>query len=355
MLKFDKSSPNFEKLQELEEFLSNSKDLREWKRGQAVKLRLLGFSYKEIVVALGVSTSFIAHIQKRYLSQGISGLKLGYLGSESYLNSEEIVEIVDWLNSPERRNISELERHIIEEYDVVFSSRESYYKILRKAKLTWHKANKENSKKNPERIEARNKELAAILTARRSEIEAGRLVVYALDECHLQGDDICSYVWGSQKDRAIVSIDNERDRQTYYGALNIKTQEFIVVPYQRGNGENTVKFVEEINSRHPDQEILLIWDGASYHRGEEMKKLLGKYNQGLLPKDWLITCELFAPYGPEENPVEGIWLQVKNFIRRFSHLCKNFKIVKRLFQFFFEMKLFNPPRLEKYDVFAQLI
>ena len=49
MLKFDKSSPNFEKLQELEEFLSNSKDLREWKRGQAVKLRLLGFSDQEIV------------------------------------------------------------------------------------------------------------------------------------------------------------------------------------------------------------------------------------------------------------------------------------------------------------------
>jgi len=57
----------------------------------------------------------------------------------------------------------------------------------------------------------------------------------------------------------------------------------------------------------------------------------------------------------EENPVEGIRLQVKNFIRRFYYKCKNFKIVKHLFQFFFELKLFNSPNLEKYDAFAQLM
>ena len=355
MLKFDKFSPEFEKIQELEEFLSKRKDVREWKRGQAVKLRMLGCSYQEIRVALGVSTSFIAQILRRYRSQGISGLKLGYMGSKSLIKSEELAAIIDWLKSPERRNISELERHLIEEYDVVFHSRESYYKILRKAQLTWQKANKENPRKKPQVIEERNKELATILTVRRADIESGKLVVYALDECHLQGDEICSYVWGDKQDRAVVKVDNDRDRQTYYGALNIRTKEFIVMPYKSGNGENTVKFVEKIKSRHLQQEMLLIWDGAAYHRGEEMKKLLEKYNQGLSRKEWSITCERFAPYAPEENPVEAIWLQVKNFIRRFYHLCKNFKIVKRLFQFFFDMKLFNPPRLEKYDVFAQLI
>ena len=153
MLKSDKSSPEVDNIQELEEFLSKSKEVREWKRGQAVKLRMLGCSYQEIRVALGVSTSFIAQILRRYSSQGISGLKLGYMGSKSYLKSEEILEIIDWLQLPERRNISELERQIIEEYDVVFRSRESDYQILRKAKLTWQKANKENPRKKPEVIE----------------------------------------------------------------------------------------------------------------------------------------------------------------------------------------------------------
>ena len=48
-------------------------------------------------------------------------------------------------------------------------------------------------------------------------------------------------------------------------------------------------------------------------------------------------------------------LEGKNFLRRFYYLCKNFKIVKRLFKFFFDLKLYNSPNLENYDVFAQFI
>lgn len=355
MFMTDENNPNEAKIQELDELLSNTKEVKEWKGGQAVKLRVLGLAYKSIVVSLGVSTSFIAQAQKNYFSRGIAGLKLEYKGSKSYLTAEQKQEIIEWLFAPERRNISELERYLIEEYDVVFKSKESYYQILRSANLTWQKGNKENPRKNPEKIKERNKELAELLRSRLEEIKAGKLVVYALDECHLQGDEICGYLWGDKKEREIVNVDSYRARQTYYGALNVWNNEFIVFPYSSGNGENTVKFVEEIKNRHRHQQIMLIWDGASYHRGEEMKKILAKYNDGLPRDEWLITCELFAPYGPEENPVEGIWLQVKNFIRRFHYICKNFRIVKRLFKLFFDMKLFNPPRLEKYDVFAQLI
>jgi transposase len=128
-----------------------------------------------------------------------------------------------------------------------------------------------------------------------------------------------------------------------------------VSPYSTGNGENTVKFLPEIKKRHPEQRLLLIWDGASYQRGEEMKKLLARENEEKRQKEWSITCQLFAPYAPAENPVEGIWLPVKNFIRRFYHICTNFSIVKRLFEFFFDFKLFNNPNLKNYEAFAQLI
>lgn len=40
--------------------------------------------------------------------------------------------------------------------------------------------------------------------------------------------------------------------------------------------------------------------------GQEMKKFLGEQNEGLSPDEWRIACELFAPYAPEENPVEAI-------------------------------------------------
>jgi len=344
-----------EKSKELQEFVDNSRDVREWKRGEAVRLRVLGVSYQEIQKRLGVSISFIAKSQRKYTERGIAGLKLGYQGSKSYLTAEETSEIREWLRSRERRNISELERHLIEVYDVVFKSPESYYQILRESQLSWQKGNRENPRKNPKKVEERNQEIGEMLKGFRADIEAGKLAVYAWDECHLQGDDICSYLWGERKSREIIQVANDRDRQTYYGAFNLWTKEFIVHPYSAGNGENTVKFVQEIKTLHPEQKLLLIWDGASYHRGEEVKKLLAAENEGKEKENWSIICQLFAPYAPEENPVEEIWLQVKNFIRRFYYICHRFSIVKRLFQFFFNFKLFNPPNLKNYDAFVQLI
>ena len=90
-------------------------------------------------------------------------------------------------------------------------------------------------------------------------------------------------------------------------------------------------------------------------RGEEVTKLLATEKEGKEKKDWSITCHLFAPYAPEENPGEEIWLQVKNLSRRFYYVCKSFSIVKRLFQFFFNSKLFNPPNLKNYQAFVQMI
>lgn len=283
------------------------------------------------------------------------GLRLGDQGSKSYLTAQEKSEIREWLRPRKRRNISELERHLIKTYDVIFKSPESYYKILIESQLSWQKGKRENSRKNPEKVEEKTQEIREILTKSKADIETEKLAVYALDECHLQGDDICNYWWGTRSDREIIQIANERDRQTYYGAFNLWTKEFIVRPYSAGNGENTVKFLQELKSHHPEQKLLLIWDGATYHRGEELKKLLARENSGKPPEDWSIICHLFAPYAPEENPVEEIWLQVKNFIRRFYYICKSFSRVKQLFHFFFNFKLFNPPNLKNYQAFVQMI
>jgi transposase len=65
-------------LEELQKFILHTKDIRESKRGQAVKLRFQGFSYREIEKRLEVSTSFIAQTESKYLSLGIAGLKLKY-------------------------------------------------------------------------------------------------------------------------------------------------------------------------------------------------------------------------------------------------------------------------------------
>jgi len=84
-----------------------------------------------------------------------------------------------------------------------------------------------------------------------------------------------------------------------------------------------------------------------------MKTFLAQQNQELLPGEWKITCIRFAPYAPQENPVEAIWLQLKTLLRRFDRFGKSFSIVKRLFQLFVDLKLFNLPHFENYDAFSR--
>jgi len=49
----------------------------------------------------------------------------------------------------------------------------------------------------------------------------GQLVFYARDECHLMGGDIVCEAWRKSKELVEIPINNYKDRQTYYGALNL--------------------------------------------------------------------------------------------------------------------------------------
>ncbi len=75
--------------------------------------------------------------------------------------------------------------------------------------------------------------------------------------------------------------------------------------------EYTVEFVKYLQKQRPNQRIALIWDGASYHQYDKMKKYLEEINAGLTQEKWQVTCVLFAPNAPEQNPVEDIWLVAK--------------------------------------------
>lgn len=87
---------------------------------------------------------------------------------------------------------------------------------------------------------------------------------------------------------------------------------------------------------YPKKKIFLIWDGACYHRGDVVKSFLSSVNDGKLLKDWPFTCILFAPNVPKQNPVEDVWLQGKNFLRKMwqLHISFPFFIFEAIFQHF---------------------
>jgi transposase len=349
------TEPKESEIQSLKDFINSNPDPRELKRALAVKLALEGWAYRAIQQSLGVSYGFISKWKIRFQAWGITGIKLAYKGRERFLTKEQTEAVIAWLISQEYWDVSELETYLIEQYDVVFQSPQSYYELLNKARISWQKGQQINPRRNPELVKKRTQQIAELLESRRQEIEGGSLVVYLIDECHLLWNDICGYLWNLIKEPRKIPLVNPKERQTYYGALNLIKSEFILEAYQAGNGKWTVDFVKKLLKKNKLAKLLLIWDGAIYHRGQEMQEFLAQQNQGLSPQEWRITCELFAPYAPEENPVEAIWLQLKTLLRRFYRFGKNFNIVKRLFQIFADLKLFNFPNLEKYDAFSQFI
>lgn len=193
------------------------------------------------------------------------------------------------------------------------------------------------------------------LDAHRVEIESGKLVVFFLDECHLLWGDAIGYIWGKTSQRIEVPIVHERQRQTYFGALNYCTKEFFAKAYAKGNSEHTIEFLQYLQAQCPGQRLAIFWDGASYHRSNELKVFLQSVNSDLPEDAWHITCIRFAPNAPEQNPVENIWLQVKRFIREWYHLCKSFAVVKFLFELVTHHQVFDFPKLSMYGSFSKTI
>ena len=204
-------------------------------------------------------------------------------------------------------------------------------------------------------MKAKKKEIEELLAKWQPEIEAGKLAVFMIDECHFLWDHLLSYTWGTTDKRIEIPIKNEKERQTYYGALDYQTKEFIVQEFNSGNTENTIEFIKYLQQKRPGKRLAIFWDGATYHKSQEFREYLMLVNQDLPEEEWLINCTKFAPNAPEQNPVEDIWLQGKNFIRQFYHLCSYFKVVKWLFRFFADGQIFDFPKLFQYGILPQPI
>ena len=114
----------------------------------------------------------------------------------------------------------------------------------------------------------------------------------------------------------------------------------MLTPYEQGNGASTVSFIEYLQILHQDKKLLIIGDGASYHGSQEVQTYLNKVNPGLEEQDWQVTCLLFAPNAPDQNPVEAGWLQGKNFLRRHFFKNKTFQQVNCSFFNFLNKKVF---------------
>ena len=88
-----------------------------------------------------------------------------------------------------------------------------------------------------------------------------------------------------------------------YAAVSVLDVQLDALTLPHVNGLCMQIFLDEVASRHPDERLLMVLDGAGWHQSESLQ----------LPPN-LRLLEL-PPYSPELNPVEHLWddLREKSF------------------------------------------
>lgn len=105
-----------------------------------------------------------------YESEGIEGFRPKHKGRKAYLSEEQKSEVLSWLQRKEIWELSEVEHHLSEVYDVAYESKQSYYDLMNEGGLSWKKTSAVNPKKAPEAVAVKKSKLRACwrATERRS-------------------------------------------------------------------------------------------------------------------------------------------------------------------------------------------
>ena len=108
------------------------------------------------------------------------------------------------------------------------------------------------------------------------------------------------YCWCSSGIRPEVPCHHIREYRYAYGAIEPMTGEgfFLVLPYCNTVCMNV--FLDKLSNKYANDEILMVCDGASWHKSAAM----------VIPKN--ITLLNIPPYTPEMNPIEQIWREIRS-------------------------------------------
>jgi hypothetical protein len=69
--------------------------------------------------------------------------------------------------------------------------------------------------------------------------------------------------WGKRNMPIAVPMTNERERQTYYGAINLLTKAVHLQERPGGDGASTVAYLQWCHTLYPDKKLRLLGAGAS--------------------------------------------------------------------------------------------
>jgi transposase len=172
---------------------------------------------------------------------------------------------------------------------------------LRRLRLHWGRPRLAMPQKtNPEKT---RKQWAMV----KAVVDAGpdAAILYG-DESRVQTLALIRAMWHWIGQQLRVPTPGSNTARALFGALNIRTGEWIHMVRQRMRKEDFIAFLEHLLVVYPSQTILLIVDNYSSHTAFELTSWLEHHPR--------LQLHFLPKYCSHLNPVESIWLRMKNYL-----------------------------------------
>lgn len=214
-------------------------------------------------------------------------------------------------------------------YKAVYKSKKPFYLLFKEAKYSFHKPGKVYEKRDEAKVAEWKATVANTINVALNDEET---VVLCEDEMILSSQTTFQKIWLKQGEYPKIEVSNTRVNKSIYGFLNLKTGAEHAFIEDRQTMYITAEILKKIRKIYPDKSILLLWDGAGWHRGSVV--------QEFIKTDGKIETLYFPPYSPEENPQEHVWKAGRTAVTH-NKFIKNIKETAQEFVAYLSSKIFN--------------
>ena len=119
---------------------------------------------------------------------------------------------------------------------------------------------------------------------------------------------LVSRTWAPRGQTPVIEEQAGKDHLSLIAAMAPNGRLYVGGQNKAYNGEGVVGFLEYLCRKYRRKNLIVVWDGATIHRCQQVKDFLAR-------KRGRVHLVALPGYSPELNPVELLWSQLKRDLK----------------------------------------